>query len=363
MVDLDAVIRRARSATVRRDAAEAYVRELERSTDGSSDLGWSRTPDELRRPSWLAPTLAIAAVVVVVSLAAGLLLTPRGQPPPLAAVRIGERVAIVAEPGTVYRIVRASGDETAIEVERGEVTARLWPGTHAHRLTLQGGGVVALAQGTVYSLAVERGTGAVHVDEGTVEVRIGAEVHRVPAGASWPPDRPRASGRSRAPVLTALPTPDRRSLAPSASPTPSPSPTASASPTPSPLPGASPSIDIASPALQRATPDLKGAPSQTIKKRWQLARRLRAEGKLRMAIAECIAIADLHDATWSPIALVEALRLYGGPLADPALAVAIADRTIAEWPADVLVPEARALRCRALARLGRGQECDLPPVP
>ena len=100
-----------------------------------------------------------------------------------------------------------------------------------------------------------------------------------------------------------------------------------------------------------------------IKSRWQLARRLRAEGKVRLAIAECIAIADLHDPTWAPIALVEAIRLYAGPLADPTHAIAIADRVIAEWPADVLVPEARQLRCRALARLGRGQECDVPQTP
>ena len=100
-----------------------------------------------------------------------------------------------------------------------------------------------------------------------------------------------------------------------------------------------------------------------VKQRWQLARRLRAEGKVRLAIGECLAIADLNDPTWSPIALVEAIRLYSGPLADPAHAIAIADRVIAEWPADVLVPEARQLRCRALARLGRGQECAVPPTP
>jgi hypothetical protein len=100
-----------------------------------------------------------------------------------------------------------------------------------------------------------------------------------------------------------------------------------------------------------------------LKERWHLARRLRAEGKVRSAIAECLAIADLHDSTWSPIALVEAIRLYAGPLADPAHAITIADRVVAEWPADVLVPEARQLRCRALARLDRGQECDIPPTP
>jgi hypothetical protein len=409
MVDLDAVIRRARSATVRRDAAEAYVRELERSTDESREQSWSRTPDELRRPSWLAPTLAIAAVVVV-ALAAGLFLTPHSQPPPRAAVRIGERVAIVVEPGTVYRIVRAGGDETTIEVERGQVTARLWPGTHAHRLTLQGGGVIALAQGTVYSLAVERGTGAVQVDEGTVEVHVGADIHRVSAGASWPPDRPRARGRDQTPVLTALASPAPETSAPSAPPmlpaasngsmrateavpsqasssktsspsNPSPPSTitgpaeqshtrTTTPPSPSrtiapvdPTPATLPRVTLDTTPSRGVGPDRSAAASPAIKQRWQHARRLRAEGKLRSAIAECLAIADLLDATWSPIALVEAIRLYAGPLADPAHAIAIADRVIAEWPADLLVPEARQLRCRALGRLGRGQECAIPLAP
>jgi hypothetical protein len=114
---------------------------------------------------------------------------------------------------------------------------------------------------------------------------------------------------------------------------------------------------------RRGSPEGKAAASPTIKQRWQHARRLRAEGKARAAIAECLAIADLRDATWSPIALVEAIRLYAGPLSDPANAIAIADRVVAEWPADVLVPEARQLRCRALARLGRGQECAVPLSP
>src|SRR5690349_16604975 len=108
MVDLDAVIRRARSATVRRDAAEAYVGALERSTEEPRVIGRGHTADpSRRRPFWLAPTLAIAGVVVAVALAASVFLTPRGDSPPVAAVRVGERVAIVAEPGTVYRILRA----------------------------------------------------------------------------------------------------------------------------------------------------------------------------------------------------------------------------------------------------------------
>ena len=60
---------------------------------------------------------------------------------------------------------------------------------------------------------------------------------------------------------------------------------------------------------------------------------------------------------WSPIALVEAVRIELGPLADPERAIALADRVLREWSADALVSEARELRCRALRQLGRSDEC------
>lgn len=66
---------------------------------------------------------------------------------------------------------------------------------------------------------------------------------------------------------------------------------------------------------------------------------------------------------WSPIALVEAMRIELGPLADPERALALAERTLHEWPADALVSEARELRCRALRQLGRGVECAIAPQP
>jgi len=58
-----------------------------------------------------------------------------------------------------------------------------------------------------------------------------------------------------------------------------------------------------------------------------------------------------HDPIWSPIALVEAVRIELGPLADPERAIALADRVIREWPADALVSEARAaVPCGTSAR-------------
>jgi hypothetical protein len=440
MVNLDAMIERARNAAVRRDIAEARVRELERWTARSAPRRWR---------GWLA---ACGAAATAVAIAIAVMVARRGDSPDIAPIRIGDRVALVAEPGTSYRIVRAGGDDTAIEVDRGAVTARLWPGAQPHRLALQGGGVVATAKGTVYSLTVESGNASVHVDEGTVDVQVGAAVHTVTAGASWPPDRVRVPGRAssllalapprRAPARLAdhaaassgaassgaassgaassgaassgaassgaassgaassgapLAAPDRRADAatPSAMPagdsgSPPPSPIASAPPAPSPATTASApprsaiaaspppgpaqrqtqraSVSTSSPPLPRAAPaqrpDIEPTrASAAIKRRWQLARQLRIEGKFRAAVAECLAIANASDPTWSPIALVEAIRLYAGPLADSAQVIALADRVVHEWPAATLVSEARQQRCRALHRLGRGGECTAPPLP
>jgi hypothetical protein len=435
MVDLDAMIERARDAAVRRDIAEAHVRELERWTARSAPRRWL---------GWLAGAAAATAVAAALAM----VVARRAGAPDVAPIRIGDRVALVAEPGTAYRIVRAGGDDTAIEIARGAVTARLWPGTRPHRLALQGGGVVATATGTVYSLTVESGNASVHVDEGTVDVQVGAAIHTVAAGASWPPDRVRVPGRASSLLALAPPpraparlagdraagnpapsaAPDRPTDAadaasstgasagspavaatassaaaatapPSATPagatgTP-PAPIASAPP-PSPAttahaPARPPAITAAPPAVpaQRRTQGASasaaaGSPPSppaglrtvqrpeseparatsatvsTIKDRWRLARQLRTEGKLRAAVAECLAIADARDSTWSPIALVEAIRIYAGPLADSAQVLALADRVIHEWPANTLVSEARQQRCRALHKLGRGGECTAP---
>jgi hypothetical protein len=69
------------------------------------------------------------------------------------------------------------------------------------------------------------------------------------------------------------------------------------------------------------------------------------------------------DATWSPIALVEAVRIELGPRTDPERAIELAGRMLREWPNDALAPETRELRCRALRQLGRAGECAAPPPP
>jgi hypothetical protein len=338
-VNLDQLVDRARGVTVRTDGAEAYVRDLER---------WAR-PEPTRRAwiPWLVTGFATAAAIVVV------LMWSRPAPGVVAMpVQVGDRVTIVAEPGTSYRVVAASPTETRIAVDRGSVTARLWHGATTHHLALEGGGVIATATGTVYSLSVgSTGSGVVHVDEGTVEVIDRDGVHAAPAGTSRP-----------ATAQTPDPRAARTLLALSA---PVPTPPLDPPDAPAIAPDAAVEMTVAIDAAVPLPPTphvvidaaVVGDAPASIKEQWRLARLLRGQGKFAEAIAECNVIVDAHDATWSPIALVEALRIYLGPLADPEHAIEVADRMLREWPDHQLVGETRALRCQALAQLGRGSEC------
>jgi hypothetical protein len=318
---------------VRAGPADAYVRELAR---------WA-APAPRRWLPWLVAGAAAAAAVAFA-------LWPRGTQTIEIAVRpvhvdvaaapiaIGERVAIVVEPGTAFRVLRADHDETRIAVDRGAVTARLFHGA-AHRLSLEGGGLVATATGTVYSLVVGSRGAVVHVDRGAVRVRDAAGPHDVVAGTRWAVDVSGQPATSMvgdiapslgAAMLLAIDAP------PAIAPDPPPPPVT---------------------AAPRTAPPPVPVPLESPKDRWHRARLFRSQGKLADAIAECLAIADTKDATWAPIALVEAARIYLGPLGDPEHAIATADRMLAAWPAASLAAEAREIRCRALGQLGRGAEC------
>ncbi|MEJ7596606.1 MAG: hypothetical protein WKG01_01745 [Kofleriaceae bacterium] len=155
---LDVLVQRARGVGVRDDHARAYVARLAttRATEVHARRVWV---------PWLVGGFGLAAAAVMLLL----LLRPSGQLG--AAISIGDRVAIIAEPATRYRIARTTPEETVVDVDRGTVTARLWPGALAHRLVLRGGAIEAVATGTVYSLTVDaRGGGSVAVHEGTVAV-------------------------------------------------------------------------------------------------------------------------------------------------------------------------------------------------
>lgn len=288
-MSLPELIERARRTEVRADLAEARVGELVR---------WAPPPEARWR--WLPFGAGLAVAAAAAAMIVWLVRTPPAEPQPIS---IGDRVTIVSEPGTHYRVATASHDATEIVVERGAVTARLWPGSERHELALRGGDVVARATGTIYTLSVDAaGSARVSVHEGKVDVER-AQRHSVVAASDHP-----SAGAIAAGELRALPAP------------PAPPPT-------------------------HKTPTLTPTPNE----RWREIRRLRAQDQLDAAVAACVALADLHDATWSPIALVEAMRIELGPLAAPERAIELADRMLREWPEHTLAAETRALRKQAIS--------------
>ena len=91
-------------------------------------------------------------------------------------------------------------------------------------------------------------------------------------------------------------------------------------------------------SLRRNTPadgaGVASTPAEkpTLAERWRAARLYRAQARFDDAIAECATIADAHDQTWSPIALVEAARIEIGPRAAPERAIVLVDRFDASGP-------------------------------
>ncbi|NVB85082.1 MAG: hypothetical protein HOV81_42340 [Kofleriaceae bacterium] len=333
MTRLDDAIARARTLEVRDEGARQFVAELSQWA-GKSEPARARWP-------WFAGGVALAAAAAV------LLLVVRESPRPVepSAIRLGDRVAIVVAPSTQYRVVATDEERTVVEVTRGTVTARLWPGARAYRLGLRGGGVEAVATGTVFALRVDDDGASVEVHEGHVAVSRGDDHVEVAATTAWPHGGVlRSSDDARRllampAVSAAAPEPELARLDAGVA-------DASAEPTDAAVILAAPHRDAAA-----ATPPIE---------RWRRARLLRSQGKFEAALAECIEIADAKDATWSPIALLEAARIELGPNASPERAIALAERFASEWPDHALAPEARDLRCRALKQLGRDAECGAP---
>jgi hypothetical protein len=336
---LDDLIASARAATVRDEHARTYVGELAR---------WASATPAPARKSWL-PWLAFGLGLAGAAAAIALWLRPR--PTPASNVLdVGDRVAIVVEPGTDYRIAMTDASRTEIEVDRGTVTARLWPGATEHHLVLRGGNLEAAAKGTVYALTVDAQKGSVTVFEGEVAVLEAGAMHMLAR------DRARGEPSLAAQQLLAAPKPHEVKRMPVEVP-----PDATLADT---FPVA---VTIDAKRSNNNLADRAGEPDAAIAvgsvdaaivvvsvaERWRKARLLRGQGSFDAAVTECLAIADAKDATWSPIALVEAVRIELGPLSAPEKAVEFAERFAREWPQHSLAPEASDLRCRALKQLGK----------
>ncbi|HEY1814729.1 MAG TPA: hypothetical protein VGG74_20420 [Kofleriaceae bacterium] len=353
-MNLDDLIARARQLDVRPEHASAYVADLAR---------WTRRERELPQPRrWPAFVVGFAAAATI---AAVLWLVRAPSATTAAPTQIGDRVAILASAGSRYAVAAIDASHTEIAIERGAVTAHVFPGASAHSVVLRGGGVQATGTDTLTLAVDDRGNARVSANAGSAVVQgVSIEAGQSVPAASEP------VGAAAASRLAALEVPVARVVAsdvPRDAEVPVPiaiehTPVEDArQPVPAPVPS-HPAIVVDAGIAQHVPADAvqPANATPTVTDRWRSARLFRSQGKFNEAIAECVAIADSGDRTWAPIALVEAARIELGPLAAPERTIAYVDRFTREWPENELAPEARDLRCRALTQLGRGAECTTP---
>lgn len=332
---LDALVARAREVELRAEPRERAVADAMR---------WR--PPATPRP-WLVPAfglLAAAALALVV-------IVWRPSARAATPLWVGPRVAIIVDAETSYQIDEVSDARATLSLARGSITARLMPGTEPYRLALRGAAVEATATGTIYTLAIVDGSAVVHVSEGQVEVRAAGDLHVVIAGDSWSASpaiataESAAIGEAAAVQLRLLSPPPRATTAAiDAAIADAGAPDAAV-----PDAGLAPAAPDAAVALHAVPP----APARSLPERWRRARQLRAQGAIERAADELRAISAADDPTWSPLALVEEIRLDLDARAAPEQAVMLADQLLARWPTHALVAEVRDLRCRALRQLGR----------
>lgn len=315
--------RAARSIELRDGIAHQRTQEL---------LRWSSVRVARSRPRWpwaLAGAGLAAAVIFAWLLRPG----PQSGPPP-AVIQVGPRVAMVPSKTSDFQVVRASEEETVIEVQRGAVTARLWKGSAAHRLVLRARNLEATALGTTYSLIIpEEGAARVVVHEGTVSLK---DAHGIRTLKAKPADRTlQASVRLLAqhtPRPRLLNKPEKRV---------EPQPTRVAEPPPK---------------RPRAPPE-KAEPSKVKDVRssvvlWRQARLNRGRGKYEASLAMLEDLRARADPTWSPLAIVEMIRIYE-KLGRPEQVQKRSSEFLKQHRDHNLAPEVRALACRAYAQLGR----------
>jgi hypothetical protein len=363
-LSLDDLITRARELDVRPEHVSAYVADLARWTRRERDL-----PRQRRWPAFLVGFAAAATIAIVIWLVHA---PSRGTESP---TQIGDRVAILAARGSRYVVAAIDTSHTEISIERGAVTARVFPGASAHSVVLRGGGVQATGTDTITLAIDEHGSARVSANAGSAVVQDGAAGIAIEPGHSLPAQA-NPVGAAAAMRLSALDVPVARVVATEI---PREPPTDAPIVVQVPVPVERAPSDLKSqrderpsnvveptpphpPSLDAGIADAPHAasPTMTATERWRSARLFRSQGKFNEAIAECVAIADAGDRTWAPIALIEAARIELGPLAAPERALASIDRFTREWPGNGLDPEARDLRCRALAQLGRSAECTPP---
>ncbi len=292
---------------------------------------WSRSADA---PTPQLAVLPTPAPVVVSSMPSN---TPSNGDP--VALRVAAAAALVAQPGAQLAVETSSSTTSVLTFSQGVASFRVGRGhqmrvvLHDGELLLKSGGA-SIATGTTPTGA---GTGAdressIRIDDGdAVFTNRDGHVRPLPkgqaavfAGAS---ERAVAQLRTYGLELPLPSTPPATTLPPSLPPT-----------------------------KNQDSASVKPATLSAVEQ-WRRVRLLRGQGDFAGAVELAHKLGAMGDATWSPIALLEAARVEIGPLLSSERALGTCAELLRTYPTHALAHEAAAIRCRALTELGRSSEC------
>jgi hypothetical protein len=275
----------------------------------------------------LVAYLWLAATVIPVAPAPTLANAPVSATPPVEEplTQLGARVFAHPQDAARYAVLEATSSVTRVRVSKGTVAFRLLHGPKPHRLVVTAGDWSVEAVGTVFFVGLRAGAPFVAVQEGRVRVQRGKGETAVDMGMTL-------LGNGD---VVAAPFQEDESLA------------------------ALSDADVE--PLEQAEPRPAAPKSvvETPKSLWLDSRRLRDEGHLAQSASVLERLAGADDSTWSPLALLELGRLRAESLEQPEAAVGALDDFLRRFPEHALTAESKALRCRALRKLGRSPpECN-----
>ncbi len=261
-----------------------------------------------------------------------------------SVVQVGPSVAVLPHANADFSIDHVSPDYTRLHIQTGVVDVRL---THedssAHTVEVVAASTSFIATGTTYRVGFDDGRVFSTVFEGAIEIqREGQPVTTLGTMESWPDERvvTMDSYTSKLAAYGFRET-KRKSYSETMA-------LVDAGPPPRPEPRRKTTTDAAKP--------------DDVLTLWRKARLFQGQGRAREALPLLREIKNRGDATWSPLALIEEIRLQVDPFASPKKVVSLANRFFATYPQHPLTAEVRHMWCSAHTSVSETQpmECKAP---
>lgn len=211
-------------------------------------------------------------------------------PPDDRLVELGDRVAMIAQPTSIYVIESVSVSQAKLRVLTGAVTVRLFRETDApYDLAVSAGEYTFAAMGTIYTVTHDNGGPALTVHEGEVWVRDGEGelVGTLSAGESWPEGSETIAGAEVERLGKHALSMQRPTLE-----------------------GEGSSRNAAAPRKDSPPSPARTTVPESLPQKWQRARLLRGQSKPAEALSVLKELATSQDTTWAPLAVIEQIRIH-----------------------------------------------------